>query len=109
LTGYAMTIFSNSIDMLDENDVSHAESSNMEYYLADALTAFTTADSVCRRNATELGKVDIKTFEQRSSLLWITLWKIGWSGGSIIGGDSGTSTPENRKYRAMGFSPNGTS
>jgi hypothetical protein len=109
LTGYAMTIFSKSIDMLDENDVSHAESSNMEYYLADPLTAFTTADSVCRRNATELGKVDIKTFEQRSSLLWITLWKIGWSGGSIIGGDSGTSTPENRKYRAMGFSPNGTS
>jgi hypothetical protein len=93
--------------MLDENEVSHDESSNTEYYLAGPLAAFTTAFSDSQRNTTELGRFDIKTFQQRLSLLWTTLWKVDWSGGSIIG-VSGTRAPEKTRYGALKVAPNGT-
>lgn len=42
-----------------------------------------------------LHSIDIKTFERRFSLLWNTLWKIGWARNSITGGefDKGNAIP----------------
>jgi hypothetical protein len=42
---------------------------------------------------TPLHSVDIKLFERRFTLLWNTLWKIGWSRNSITGGDFDKGNP----------------
>ncbi|KAF2819257.1 hypothetical protein CC86DRAFT_388070 [Ophiobolus disseminans] len=80
---YITNSFEDFMDILDDVQAS-TESSVTEYYLANPLTAFT--DPELRKGDIELGSLDIKLFERRFSLLWNTLWKIGWSKKNIRGG-----------------------
>jgi len=82
---HAELSFNDFMDMLEGLQSGGGMSSSTEYYLADPLTAFTEPDN--RPTYTELGELDIKTFEQRFSLLWNTLWKIAWSKKSVMGGN----------------------
>ena len=79
--------FRDFMDILDDGVTAghYYQPSITEYYLANPLKALTEVDD--ERNYPELGQLDIKTFEQRFSLLWNTLWKITWSRKSIMGGD----------------------
>jgi hypothetical protein len=103
---YSLIDFMDSLDIIQAG---HDYSSNTENYLLNPLFAFTnsggrdpsevaTADRVAEGslssgassgmgyNKTALSTVDIATFERRFSLLWNTLWKIGWARKSVEGG-----------------------
>lgn len=55
----------------------------VERYLADPLSAF---DGTGAMTGLTLADVDIKIVENRLSLLYNTLWKVGWSFESMTGG-----------------------
>jgi hypothetical protein len=106
------------IDFMDSLDIIQAgrdSSSNTENYLLNPLFAFTNSDgrdpseivsadrvsggslssgasSGGGYDKTALSTVDIATFERRFSLLWNTLWKIGWARKSVEGGGWGDAT-----------------
>ncbi|KAH7086110.1 hypothetical protein BKA63DRAFT_560721 [Paraphoma chrysanthemicola] len=64
-------------------------SSSTEYYLQNPLAFPPTFP---RNNQfAELGKLDIRTFERRFSLLWNTLWKVSWARESVMGGNFTTA------------------
>ena len=66
------------------------QSSTVEFYMADPLTGLIRPDNVLGSGYTNLGELDIGTFEKRFSLLWNTLWKVLWAGKSTIGGNMST-------------------
>ncbi|KAH9862242.1 hypothetical protein IAQ61_010445 [Plenodomus lingam] len=72
------------MDVLDESQPESGGGSVTEAYIENSLGAFTKA--IGHRNITELGYLDIKTFESQFSLLRNTLWKVAWSQESVIGG-----------------------
>jgi hypothetical protein len=76
--------FAYFMDGLDETQPESGGGSLTEAYLDNPLDAFTKP--ITYRNFTELGYLDIKTFESRFSLLWNTLWKVAWSQESVMGG-----------------------
>lgn len=118
--------FTYFMDALDVVPSGKDYTSNTENYLVDPFFAFTNSvgrnlnemlaasrtsngESSGRNAANEdlseasinkvpLHSVDIRTFERRFSLLWNTLWKIGWARESITGGDfdKGNSTLSER-------------
>ncbi|CBX98348.1 predicted protein [Plenodomus lingam JN3] len=65
------------MDVLDESQPESGGGSVTEAYIENSLGAFTKA--IGHRNITELGYLDIKTFESQFSLLRNTLWKVAWS------------------------------
>jgi hypothetical protein len=84
-TEQSMESFASFMDILDENQPESGGGSVTEAYLDNPLGAFTKAMNY--RNFTELGYLDVKTFESRFSLMWNTLWKVAWSQESVMGGD----------------------
>lgn len=71
-------------DMLDENQIGGGQESIIERYLTDPMTAF---DGRITFQFADLGSLDVKLVEKRLSLLYNTLWKVGWSYGSMTGGN----------------------
>ncbi|ORX97054.1 hypothetical protein BCR34DRAFT_448287, partial [Clohesyomyces aquaticus] len=72
-------------DLLDDNQSGSGQSSNTEFYLHDPSTAFTNLDA--RNYTIDLGDLNIGLFERRFSLLWNTVWKLGWATDSVMGGE----------------------
>ena len=83
---WGMNSFADFMDILDDVPTGSGVSSNTEYYIANPLKAFAELETQYMRNYTDLGYLDIGTFERRFALLWNTLWKIGWTRASIMGG-----------------------
>lgn len=81
--GYAFATLDEYMDMLDE--VASGRSSNLEYYLADPLTAYSILED--NRADAVLADLDIRLFERRFALLWNTFWKASWARKSIMGGN----------------------
>jgi hypothetical protein len=105
------------IDFMDSLDILQAgrdHTSNTENFLLNPLFAFTNSDGrdpndiahadrasgglLSQGDGTSIGydktalsTIDIATFERRFSLLWNTLWKIGWARKSVEGGGWGDS------------------
>jgi hypothetical protein len=71
------------MDLLDDVRSGSGASSVVEWYINDPLTALNRAPMV---GFAQIGLLDISVFEQRFSLLWNTLWKIGVEYKSIMGG-----------------------
>ena len=73
--------FSNLLD----DGFNYFQSSIVEFYIADPLTGLLRPNIVLGGVYTNLGELDIGTFERRFSLLWNTLWKVLWAGKSTMG------------------------
>lgn len=67
------------------NGVNNYAPTIAELYISNPLTA--QYDNSTSKYDTRIGDLDIKTFEQRFSLLWNTYWKLAWSAKSLNGGD----------------------
>jgi hypothetical protein len=70
-TQQSINSFTYFMDILDEDQPDSGGGSVTEAYLDNPLGAFTTA--IEYRSFTELGYLDIKTFESRFSIMWNTL------------------------------------
>jgi hypothetical protein len=75
-------------DLIDDNQIGSGQSSFIERYITDPMTAF---DGAVTMQYADLGSLDIKLVERRLSLIYNTLWKVGWSYKSMTGGNMTTS------------------
>lgn len=76
------------MDFLDDNQSGSGQSSVVERYIQDPLTALKEPKYM---TYTQLGDLDIKVFEKRFGLLYNTLWKIGWTHHSVTGANMTTA------------------
>jgi hypothetical protein len=76
------------MDLLDDNQIGSGQMSIVQRYIADPMTAF---DRLVSFGHADLSKVDIKLAEKRLSLLYNTLWRVGWSYMSMTGGNMTTA------------------
>ncbi|UPX12110.1 uncharacterized protein EKO05_0002681 [Ascochyta rabiei] len=74
------------MDVIDDNQGGSGVSSVVEWYLQDPSTAFGPA-AYTRLLLADLKDVDIKTVEQRLSLLYNTLWQLGWTFQTVNSGN----------------------
>ncbi|KAF2653263.1 hypothetical protein K491DRAFT_680660 [Lophiostoma macrostomum CBS 122681] len=82
---HASNSFTDLVGLLDDNQKGSGQSSLVEYYLFDPLSAFTTSSGPSL-GYVDVGSLDIELFERRFSLMWNTLWKIAWATESATGG-----------------------
>ncbi|KAF9690566.1 hypothetical protein EKO04_011507 [Ascochyta lentis] len=74
------------MDVIDDNQGGSSTSSVVEWYLQDPSTAFGSA-AYTRLLFADLKDVDIKTVEKRLSLLYNTLWQLGWTYQTVNSGN----------------------
>lgn len=74
------------MDIIDDNQGGSGTSSVVEWFLQDPSTAFGPA-AYTRLELTELWNVDVKTVEKRLSLLYNTLWQLGWTYQTVNSGN----------------------
>lgn len=75
-------------DLIDDNQIGSGMSSFIERYITDPMTA---VDGGATMGYADLGSLDIKLVERRLSLIYNTLWKVGWTYKSMTGGNMTTS------------------
>lgn len=74
------------MDIIDDNQGGSGTSSVVEWFLQDPSTAFGPA-AYTRLELTDLWNVDVKTVEKRLSLLYNTLWQLGWTYQTVNSGN----------------------
>ncbi|KAJ4314096.1 hypothetical protein N0V94_006610 [Neodidymelliopsis sp. IMI 364377] len=92
--------------LLDDNQIGSGQMSIVQAYIADPLTAF---DRPVQFSYMDFSKVDVKLVEKRLSLLYNTLWRVGWSYMSMTGGNMTTSFESSRTGETMWTLANTTS